>query len=168
VAITPFDFFVPVPRPERPKDKIGSVSPREEREPVDSTVLPDPVPNLNVIRMSIFGESRRFRLLGREETLLLLRSLEKESGCGTMGLRHDGPAPQHNTTNLLWFCQNSHAFLRSRAAMPNAMLFTTTKVESSYCNPLKLLNLNDGSDLVSWFQPRSSPAHGQTPTYKVF
>ena len=63
MAINPFDFFVPVPRPERPKNKIGSISAGEEREPVDSTMLPDPVTNLNVMRMGIFGNPAAFACL---------------------------------------------------------------------------------------------------------
>ena len=79
-------------------------------------MLPDPVTDLNVIGMSIFGESRGLRLFGSEETLLLLRGLEQASGCITMGLSH--------STILQIYCRSvkkSVAFMRNRAAMPNTM-----------------------------------------------
>ncbi len=66
------------------QDQLGRRQGRERA--VDSTVLPDAVTNLNVVRTSIFSESRGLLLLSREETLLLLRSLEEASGCIPMGL----------------------------------------------------------------------------------
>ena len=116
MAINPFDFFVPVPRPEGPKNKVGPIGAGEEREPIDSSMLPYPVASLNVIRVGIFGKSRRFRLLRCKETLLLLRNLEQASGCITVGLSHD--------TILQNYCgsvKTAGAFVRNQAAMPNTM-----------------------------------------------
>ncbi len=117
VAVDTFDFFVSVPRPERPKNEVGPISDREEREPIDPSVLPDPVTSLNVIRMGIFREARRFSLLGREETLLLLRSLEEAPGCIKMRLSH--------STILQIYCSSvkigTMPLVSEQAAMPNTM-----------------------------------------------
>jgi hypothetical protein len=55
VAVYTFDLLVPVPRPECPKDEIWSVSYREQGESVDAAVLTDPVSDLDMVGMGIFG-----------------------------------------------------------------------------------------------------------------
>src|SRR5216683_1274209 len=77
VAVCTLDFLVPVPGPQCPKDEVGPISRRKQSEPVDTAVLADPVPDLHMIRVCVFGESGRLSLLGSEETLLLLSELEE-------------------------------------------------------------------------------------------
>ncbi|MGA3128974.1 MAG: hypothetical protein ABSD13_19955, partial [Candidatus Korobacteraceae bacterium] len=56
---------------------------------VDTPVLADPVPDLHMIGVRVFGESGRLSLLGSEETLLLLSKLEElPRGC-TVRLGHN-------------------------------------------------------------------------------
>jgi hypothetical protein len=70
VAVYTLDFLVPVPGPKGPKNKIGPIGCWKKREPVDTTVLADPVSYLYMIGMCVFGETGRLGLLGREKTLL--------------------------------------------------------------------------------------------------
>ena len=70
MAIDPFDFFVPVPRPECPEDKVWPVSQWEQSEPVNAPVLADPVPDLHMIGVGVLGESGCLGLLRGEEALL--------------------------------------------------------------------------------------------------
>ena len=77
VAVDTLDFLVPVPGPQRPKDEVGPISCRKQSEPVDATVLADPVSDLDVVRMSVFGESGCLGLLRGEEALLLLGDLKE-------------------------------------------------------------------------------------------
>src|SRR5258708_35176320 len=64
VAVYTLDLLMSIPRPECPKDEIGPIAHREQSEPVDATVLADPVPNLHVTGMGILGESGGFSLFG--------------------------------------------------------------------------------------------------------
>ena len=49
----------------------------KEREPVDSTVLANPIAGLNMIRVGVLRESGSPRLFCGEEALLSLRDLEE-------------------------------------------------------------------------------------------
>src|SRR5882724_13696727 len=89
MAIYTLDFFVPVPGPERPKDKVRPIGCRIQSEPVDTAVLADPVPCMHMIRVRVFSESGRFGLLGGEESLLLLSELEEPPGRLTVRLGHN-------------------------------------------------------------------------------
>ena len=77
-----------IARPERPKDEIGSISHWEQREPVDATVLADPVPNLHVIGMSFLRKSGGFGLFSSEEALRLFGDLDEPPRCFSMRLGH--------------------------------------------------------------------------------
>jgi len=77
MTIDTIDLFLPVPRPERPKYKIGPIRRRKQRQAVDTAVFPDPVPGLHVVGMRIFGKSGRLGLLRSEEALLLLGEIEE-------------------------------------------------------------------------------------------
>src|ERR1035437_4964345 len=59
VAVYALDFLVPVPGPQRPKDEVGPISRRKQSEPVDTPVLADPVPDLHMIGVRVFGEAGR-------------------------------------------------------------------------------------------------------------
>jgi hypothetical protein len=76
VAVYALDFLVPVPGPQCPKDEVGPIRCRKQSEPVDAAVLADPVPDLHMIRVCVFGKASRLGLLGGEETLLLFSELE--------------------------------------------------------------------------------------------
>ena len=47
VAVHTLDFFIAVPGPQRPKHKFGPVCRRKQSEPVYTTVLANPVSDLN-------------------------------------------------------------------------------------------------------------------------
>jgi hypothetical protein len=66
------DLFA-IPRPERPKHQVGPLASRKAGQPIDSPMLTNPVPHLNVVRVSILREPRSFGLLRREEALLAFR-----------------------------------------------------------------------------------------------
>ena len=70
VAVYALDFLVPVPGPKGPKDKVGPIRCGKKRQPVDTTVLTDPVSCVYMVGMCVFGETSRLGLLGREKTLL--------------------------------------------------------------------------------------------------
>ena len=89
VAVYALDFLVSVPGPQRPKHKVRPISCRKQSEPVDTAVLADPVPNMHVIRVCVFGESGRLGLFGGEETLLLLSKLEEPPRRFTVRLGHN-------------------------------------------------------------------------------
>jgi hypothetical protein len=54
MTIDTIDLLLPVPRPKRPKYKIGPIRHREQRQAVDAAVFPYPVPGLHVVGMRIF------------------------------------------------------------------------------------------------------------------
>jgi hypothetical protein len=89
MAVHAFDFFVPVPRPERPKHEVGSIGGREQGEPVDAAVLADPVADLHMIRMGVLGKSSSLGLLRSEEPLLLLSDLKEPPRRFPMRLGHN-------------------------------------------------------------------------------
>ena len=55
-----------------PKVRDRADQPSGKSEPIDATMLTDPVPNLHVVGMGILGESGGFGLFGCEEALLLV------------------------------------------------------------------------------------------------
>lgn len=77
VAVDTLDFLVPVSRPQCPKDEVGPLRRGKQSEPVDATVLADPVPYLHMIGVGVLGESGRLGLLRGEKSLLLLGELEE-------------------------------------------------------------------------------------------
>jgi len=91
-----FGFFFTIPRPQRPKHKVGPVGGWKLRHPVDAPMFTNPVTGLHVIGMGIFGKARRFGLLGGEEALLLLRDFKQPSRGFEVRLAHE-----HNPTKLL-------------------------------------------------------------------
>src|SRR5260370_10573544 len=64
-------------------------SQREQGEPVDPSMLPDPVPDLDVVRVRVLCEAGGFRLLRREEPLLGLSDLEEPALRVSMTSRHN-------------------------------------------------------------------------------
>jgi len=65
-------------------------------------VLTDPVPDLDVVRMGVFGESASLGLLRGEEALLLLGDLKEPPGCFAVRLSHT------QYYNFLWHSINHH------------------------------------------------------------
>ena len=80
VAEHPLDLLIPVPRPQRPQRQVGMFRLRKPGQPVDAAVLPDPVPHLHMVRVSVLREARALRLLGREKALLCLGDVVKTPG----------------------------------------------------------------------------------------
>jgi hypothetical protein len=62
---------------------------RKQGEPVNPTILANPVPDLHVVGMGILSEAGGFGLLRREEALLGLGDLEKSPLCLSVTSRHD-------------------------------------------------------------------------------
>ena len=89
VAVHTLDFLIAVPGPQRPKDKFGPVCRWKQGESIDTAMLANPVPDLDVVRMGVFGESGCLGLLRREESLLLLGNLEKPSRRFAVRLGHN-------------------------------------------------------------------------------
>jgi len=89
VAVYALDFLIPVPGPQRPKYEFGPISCRKQGEPVNTAVLTDPVPDLDVVRMGVFGKSGSFGLLRGEEALLLLGDLKEPPRCFAVRLGHN-------------------------------------------------------------------------------
>src|SRR5258708_5256553 len=89
MAVHAFDFLAPVPRPECPQDEVRSIRRRIQGKRIDAAMLADPVPDLHMIRVCVFGESSRLGLLGGEETLLLLSEFEKPPRRFTVRLCHN-------------------------------------------------------------------------------
>jgi hypothetical protein len=80
MAVDSLGDLSPIPGPERPKHQVGALASRKAGQPIDSPTLTNPVPRLNVIRVSILREPRSLSLLGREKTLLGFRYLVEPSG----------------------------------------------------------------------------------------
>ena len=89
MTIDPFGLFLPIPRPKRPEDKIGPIRRRKQRESINSPMFADPVPGLDMIRMSAFGESGRLGLLRRKEALLLIGEIEEPTRRFSVRVGHD-------------------------------------------------------------------------------
>ena len=56
VAVYTLDLLIAVPGPQRPKDKFGPVCRWKQSESIDTAMLTDPVPDLNMVRMRVLGE----------------------------------------------------------------------------------------------------------------
>jgi len=89
MAIYTFDFLISVSGPEGPKDEFRPVCDWEQSKSIDATVFTDPVPNLHMVGVGIFGESGALGLFRGEETLLLLGDLKEPPRCFSMRLRHN-------------------------------------------------------------------------------
>src|SRR6266436_1497786 len=81
VTICAFRNFLTILRPQIPKHQIRALRRRKICQPINTTMLPDPVSDFHVVGMGLFGESCPCGLLGGEEPLLRLRHFV-ESSCG--------------------------------------------------------------------------------------
>ena len=62
--------FLTILRPKIPEHQIGAFRSGKSREPIDSTVLPDPVSHLNMVGVGFLGNARANGLFGRKKALL--------------------------------------------------------------------------------------------------
>src|ERR1700722_5163338 len=69
--------FLPVLRPEIPQHQVWSFRSREFGEPINSTVLANPVSCLHMVGMHLLGKPRAYRLFCREKSLLRSRHFVK-------------------------------------------------------------------------------------------
>lgn len=81
MAVGPVRFFTAVSGPEDPLHEVGMIRRREQRQPIDASVLANPVADGDVIRMDVFGKARSLGLLGCKEPLLALGDLIEPSMC---------------------------------------------------------------------------------------
>jgi hypothetical protein len=88
MAVDSLGDLSPIPGPERPKHQVRALASRKAGEPIDSSMLTNPVFRPNVVRVSILRESRSFSLLGREETLLVHRYLIEPLGGSSASISH--------------------------------------------------------------------------------
>jgi hypothetical protein len=89
MAVDSLGDLSPIPGPERPKHQVGALASRKACQPIDSSMLTNPVSRLNVVRVSILREPRSFSLLGREETLLVFCNLVEPLGSFFASSRHN-------------------------------------------------------------------------------
>jgi hypothetical protein len=80
MAVDTLGGLSPIPGPERPKHQVRALASWKAGQPIDSSMLTGPISRLNVVRVSILREPRRFSLLGREEALLHFRYLVEPLG----------------------------------------------------------------------------------------
>ncbi len=72
VAVCAFRNLLTILRPQIPKHQIRALRRGKIGQPINTTMLPDPVSDFHVVGMSFFGESCSRGLLGGEEPLLRL------------------------------------------------------------------------------------------------
>jgi hypothetical protein len=80
MAVDSLGELSPIPGPERPKHQVRALTSRKAGQPIDFSMLTNPVSRLNVVRVSILREPGSFSLFGREETLLAFRYLVEPLG----------------------------------------------------------------------------------------
>ena len=67
VTVGALSNFLTILRPKIPEHEIGAFRSGKSREPIDSTVLPDPVSHLNMVSVGILGNTRADCLFGRKK-----------------------------------------------------------------------------------------------------
>ena len=77
MAVDALRNFPSVLRPQIPEHEVRALWCREIGEPVDSTVLSNPVSRVHVVRMYLFGEPGPDGLFGCEKALLRLGYFEE-------------------------------------------------------------------------------------------
>src|SRR5258708_26523761 len=81
VTVCAFRNFLTILRPQIPKHQIRALWCGKIGQPINTTMLPDPVSDFHVVGMGLFSESSSRGLLGGEEPLLRLRYFVEPS-CG--------------------------------------------------------------------------------------
>src|SRR5260370_4167116 len=81
VPVRAFQNFLTILRPQIPKHQIRALRRGKIGQPINTTMLPDPVSDFHVVGMGLFRESCSRGLLGREEPLLTLGYFVEPS-CG--------------------------------------------------------------------------------------
>ena len=80
MTVCSLGHFLPVLRPEIPQHQVWSFRSREFGEPINSTVLANPVSGVHVIGVRLLGEPRPNGLFGGEEALLGLGDIMEPVG----------------------------------------------------------------------------------------
>src|SRR5713226_4638382 len=80
VTVDSLDGLGSVSRPKGPQHKVGALALREICEAIDSTVVSNPIPHLDVVGVGVLRESDSFGLLRCEEALLAFRDLVQPLG----------------------------------------------------------------------------------------
>jgi hypothetical protein len=102
VAVCAFRNFLTILRPQIPKRQIRALRRGKIGQPINTTMLPDPVSDFHVVSMGFFAEPCSRGLLGGEESLLGLRYFVEPS-CGFFVWS------RHNTIPLLSWGIMRHA-----------------------------------------------------------
>src|ERR1700733_14856310 len=77
MTVCSLGHFLPVLRPEIPQHQVRAFRSREFGEPINSTVLANPVSCLHMVGMHLLGKPRAYRLFCREKSLLRSRHFVK-------------------------------------------------------------------------------------------
>src|ERR1700689_4630254 len=77
MTVCSLGHFLPVLRPEIPQHQVRAFRSREFGEPINSTVLANPVSRLHMVGMHLLGKPCAYRLFCREKSLLRSRHFVK-------------------------------------------------------------------------------------------
>src|SRR6267378_6718005 len=88
VTVYAFQNFLTILRPQIPKHQIRALRRGKIGQPINTTMLPDPVSDFDMIGMGFSCESCPHCLLGGEEPLLRLRYFVEPSCCFFVWSRH--------------------------------------------------------------------------------
>jgi hypothetical protein len=75
MAVDSLSGLSSIPGPERPKHQVWALASRKARQPIDSSMLTNPIAGLDVVGVRVLGKTRSLSLLGREKTLLAFCNL---------------------------------------------------------------------------------------------
>ena len=89
MAVNSLSGFAPIPGPKGPKHQVWALASWKAGQPIDSPILPSPIPGVKVVRVSILREPGRLSLLCREEALLVFRDLVEPLGGFFASISHN-------------------------------------------------------------------------------
>src|SRR6266436_5254006 len=136
VTVCAFRNFLTILRPQIPKHQIRALRRGKIGQPVNTTMLPHPVSDLDMIGMGFFRESCPLGLLGGEESLLGLRYFVEPSRGFFVWSRH-------GTIPLLSWGIMHHALTLGNSQSCRANLMKTQQIH--YLAPLLSLTVHDPS-----------------------
>jgi hypothetical protein len=136
VTVCAFRNFLTILRPQIPKRQIRALRRGKIGQPINTTMLPDPVSDFHVVGMGLFAEPCSRGLLGGEEPLLRLRYFVEPS-CGFFGWS------RHGTIPLLSWGIMRHARAPSNRQSCRANLMRTQEIH--YLAPLLSRTAHDPS-----------------------
>src|ERR1700679_3754497 len=114
MTVCSLGHFLPVLRPEIPQHQVRAFRRREFGEPINSTVLANPVSRLHMVGMHLLGKPRAYRLFCREKSLLRSRHFVKPPSDLYIRIRF-----MHNTIpQLIKGIVRQAGFIRKPSSLP--------------------------------------------------